>query len=144
MNGTQLTNAELVERFPQMTNKATAMKSLMDVLKESLEPVYQGLELRPYFENEDVGLILPKYVPELKGYNLVQRTELDQPRTIQPTGLFRKLRKPVTQTYEERNVVYGSVKNLALDVLVNEKEVLQACEEVTEKTQGNVKVKLRI
>jgi hypothetical protein len=144
MEQTQLTSAELVERFPQIDDQATAMKAVMDVLEERLRPNYQGLNVKPYSVREDVGFIAPEYESFLKGYHLVQRTQLEQPRTEIRRSLFGIIKTPVIHTHEERRLVYGSIKNSRLKVLVNDREVLQACEEVAKKTQGNVEVRLGI
>ncbi len=142
MNKTQITNADLVERFPQIRNKTTAMKAVMDVLKESLEPAYQGLEVRPYFENRDIGILMPLYAPELKGYHLIQKTKLDQPERTIKKSLFGLIKTQVTKTHDKRNIAYGGIESSALDVLVYESEVLQACEEIARKTQGGLRVRL--
>ena len=144
MEQKQLTSTELVERFPQIKDGVTAMKAVMDVLEERLKPSHQGLEVRPYLEDKDVGLLLPEYETYLRGYHLVQRTQLEQPRTVVRERLFGLIKTPITHTHEERNLVYGDIRNANLTVLVNDREVLQACEEVAQKTQERVVVILNI
>jgi hypothetical protein len=146
-----ITDEQMVEKYSQMTNKATAMRSVMNVVAGRLSQSHTGLEVQDYTERQDVSgyfEVLPDYGQVAVGYQLVQKTQLPQPRVIQKkeSKLWGLIQKPeLVQTHEERRLAYGKYDNGAdvVKVTVNDADVLQACEEVAAKT-GRVKVLLTI
>ncbi len=135
----ELTAQELVDRFPKIANRNTALRAVAQSILEKLRENYQNLEMKEKIGGGD--FIFRNY---LKGYSIQENTPLQTPEVKK--SLFGLLKHP--RTHDTRELCYlalryidSAEKSELLLVRVNEKPVIEACEEIVERTGRNVSVK---
>ena len=139
----ELTAQELVDRFPKVANRNTALRAVSQSVLEKLETTYQNLEMQEKMGGDFLIDCLGGDSSYVKGYSIQEKTPLQTPEVKK--SLFGLLKS--TRTHDTRELCYlaspyvDSASQSELLVRVNEKPVIEACEEVAEKTGGNVSVR---
>lgn len=143
----ELTPSELMARFSQISNPVSAMRIAIDRVRDSirLHPKYRTPEIKPLLKYSDIFENLFGKPSIINGYFLSQQMPLANP-IEQRRGLlawaFDEKKKLIT--HEERNLVYADIFDKRLDVLVNDKYVLQVCENTAELSGNQIRVRLCI
>jgi predicted NAD/FAD-dependent oxidoreductase len=133
-----LTPLEILERFKQV-DISTGMNALLHVLKDELREYFPSTKVSPERENDI-----------LRGYKLIADIPLSGPVPIEEkywTWTGRKRRVAGQRTHEERVLVYASVyfsnSNVrSVEVRVNDKRVITACESLASELGMKTFIKL--
>ncbi len=139
----ELTAQELVDRFPKIANRNTALRAVAQSVLERLGENYQDLEMQEKRGIDFINGCLGRDPSYVKGYSIQEKTPLQTPKVEK--SLFGSLKHISTDNIRELcylashyiDSAYGS----ELLVRVNEKPVIEACEKVAERTSRNVSVK---
>jgi len=139
----ELTAQELVERFPKIANRNTALRAVAQSVLERLGENYHNLEMQEKMGGDFLIDCLGGDSSYVKGYSIQEKTPLQTPEIKK--SLFGLLKH--TRTHDARELCYlasryvDSASESELLVRVNEKPVIEACEEVAERTGRNVSVR---
>lgn len=137
----ELTAQELVGRFPKIANRDTALKAVAQSVLERLGKDYQDIEMQEKIGGNYLIDFLGGDSSYVKGYSIQERKELPEPVVEKKFWRFIKKRTHDVRELCYLDASYADSTKSELLVRVNERPVIDACEEIAKRTDGNVSVK---